>query len=459
MSLVLVPLLGLAMSPLSLPDAVERALARDSTLAALAAQQEAARSSADAVRANYGPKLRLEGNVILWDDKQTVAFGGGGAGFPALPPPTDPYQEAVLGIQQALSGLGTPTTVREQVTAQATVQVVQPLAGLYAVNRGARAADLGVEAARRQSATRRRSVELETVQGYFRTLQAQALARAAAQQVESLESQEKRILSLFANGVVGKNDVLRLQVGLAAARQQALAANGGVRQAQAALAMQVGATPGETFELSPAAGDLESATVPALDIARERAAAQRPEVAELSTRVQQSEAGEDVARARLLPDVNLIAQYDHTEGNTFQASDSLFGGLFLTWTAWEWGATARQADAAVAQTEATRATLEQVRKGVVLEVESVHVQLETADAAIGVAEGAVAQAEENLRLERARLEAQQATSGDLIDAETALLQARVNLENARYDRLVARARLRAAMGQPILDTASLGARP
>jgi outer membrane protein TolC len=99
MTFALVPLLGLGLSPLALPDAVERALARDSALAALSAQQDAARSSAEAVRANYGPKLRLEGNVILWDDAQTVSFGGGGAGFPALPPPTDPYQEAVLGIQ------------------------------------------------------------------------------------------------------------------------------------------------------------------------------------------------------------------------------------------------------------------------------------------------------------------------------------------------------------------------
>ena len=40
-----------------------------------------------------------------------------------------------------------------------------------------------------------------------------------------------------------------------------------------------------------------------------------------------------------------------------------------------------------------------------------------------------------------------------------LLQARVNLENARYERLIARARLRAAMGQPVLDASRSGVNP
>lgn len=449
MTTPLLPLLGLCLSPLTLPDAVDRALKRDSTLAGLDAQARGADASTDALRGNYGPKLRLEGNVIVWDDAQTVSFGGGGGNAAAaLPPPATPYEFALAGL---LQGFGTPTTVREQVTAQATVQVVQPLVGLYAISQGVEASEAGRAAIGAQQQSRRQRVELETVQAYFRVLQAQGLARAAAQQVESLAAQEKRMLSLQANGVVAKNDVLRLQVALAAARQQVIATQGMEQQARAALGMYLGAQPGESFELTADEPAFAAAAVPPLASARENALRDRPELTELEHRVAQTSAGEDAARAKMLPELNFIAQYQHAEGNTFSAADSFFGGLFLSWTAWEWGATARQVDAAEAQREATQAMREQARKGIALEVEAAHVQMDTADHAIAVAEGAVAQAEEALRLERARLEAQQSTTTDLINAETALLQARVNLENARWERLMARARLRTAMGRSVLE--------
>lgn len=453
-----VPLLPLAaallapLAPMGLGEAVDRALKHDASLEALAAQQSGAESSAQAIRGNYGPKLRLEGNVIVWDEEQKISFGGGGGGaFPALPPPQDAYQQAVAGIVGALGALGTPQTVREQVTSQATVQVVQPLVGLYGVSKGAEAADRGVEVTRAQAQSRRRQVEMDTVRGYFRTLQAEALGRAAAQQVESLAAQEKKVLSLEANGVIGKNEVLRLQVALAAARQQVIAVEGMVQQARAALALQLGGRPGEAFELDPTPPAFAQEPPPALDSARTAALNDRPELAEGKARVRQAEAGTDATRAKLLPDLNLIGQYQHSEGNTFADEDSFFGGLFLSWTAWEWGATARQVDAAEHQAEGARAMVRQAEKGISLDVESAHVEHATASSAISVAERAVAQAEEALRLEKARLEAQQATTTDVINAETALLQARVNLENARYDRLVARARLRSAMGQPVLD--------
>ena len=349
--------------------------------------------------------------------------------------------------------------MRDQVTAQATVQIIQPLLGLIAVNQAADVADLNVTATRQQATSRRHRVEIDTITGYFRTLQAQALGRAAAQQVESLEAQQKKVESLYANGVLGKNDVLKLQVAVAAARQQSLNVQGMVQQAQAALAMQVGAAPGETFELSSEAPALDAAPVPELGRARDAARSDRPEIVELNTRLRQSQEAIHVAKAKLLPDVNLIGQYQHSEGSTFSAADSFFGGLFLTWTAWEWGATAKQVDVAGAQEDAMRALLAQAEKGVGLEAEAAHVQLKTADSAVPVAEGAIAQAEEALRLERARLDAQQATTTDVINAETALLQARVNLENARYERLIARARLRAAMGQPVLDASRSGVNP
>ena len=65
---------------------------------------------------------------------------------------------------------------------------------------------------------------------------------------------------------------------------------------------------------------------------------------------------------------------------------------------------------------------------------------------------AVAQAAESARLTRARFEQELALSKDLIDAETALVTARVRRAEAEADRQIAIAAVRKALGLPQLES-------
>ncbi len=422
---LILPLVGSLLSPLTLPEAISRARTHDAGLADFTAQAAGAEAQTDATRANYLPKLKVDANVMLWDKEQTIAF----------------------------SPLAPPTKLRDQVTTQATVQVIEPLVGLYSISKGVALSEANTGVTRIQRQNRERQLAMDTVRAYYRTLQAQAIARAAAQQVESLAAQEKRVLSLEQNGVLGKNDVLRLQVALAAARQRSMEAQAHVEQGQAGLAILCGASPNETFELDPTPPTWADEALPGLDAARDQALRDRPELAEAQARQDQAETAVDLARAKMLPDVNAIAQYQRTDGNKFAEKNALFAGLFLTWIPWEWGATAKQIDVAGAQVNRAAAFEQGMRNAISMDVMAAHVDVRTAESQIAVAEGAVSQAEEALRLEKALMDAQKATTTDVIDAETALLQARVNLENARTQRLIARAGLRAATGLPIAGEA------
>jgi outer membrane protein len=441
--LVTLPLLAaLCGAPLTLDAALDRAAVQSPRLQDLQAQIAAGEAQTGATRANYGPKLRVEANVMVWDSTQELNLAGGGAA-PQLPPPQQPYDFVVAAL---LDKLSQPTTVRDQVTASATVQVVQPLVGLYGVSQSAELSSLGVDVTRLQVESARRRVSLDVIEAWYRVWQAEALRGAAEKTAASLDAQATRIGQLEANGFVARNEVLRVQAALSAARQRVVEADAAAAQARAALSVAMGEVPGTAYDLAPAAPVWAEATPASLESVREHALSQRPEVTEVEMRIAQAEQGVSVARARLLPDLNLLGQYQHTEGSKFQAADAFSAGAVLSWTAFEWGATAKQIDFAETQVTRTRAALAQIRTGVALEVEGAWRSHDAAVKALSVAEAGVAQADEALRLTRARFEVQQATTSDVLDAEAALLQARVNLENARYGRVTALARLRFAEG-------------
>ena len=75
--------------------------------------------------------------------------------------------------------------------------------------------------------------------------------------------------------------------------------------------------------------------------------------------------------------------------------------------------------------------------------------LDTAERAIGIAQEAVAVADEDLRVTRARYEADVAIILDVITSQIAADQARVDLVNARYDYMLSRAELEAILGREL----------
>ena len=439
---LLAPLTAFANTPLTLDEAVTRATTKHPQLLDLQAQIAGGEASQGATRANYGPKLRVDANVMVWDDEQLLALGGN-VDTSALPPPQQPYDFVVAGL---LDKLGTPTTVREQVTSTATVQLIQPLMGLYTVAQSSALAGLGVEVSRLQLESARRRLALNVIEAWYRVWQADALRGAAEKSVESLEAQEQKTRQLETSGFVARHEVLRVQTALSAARQRVVEASADAEQARAGLSVAMGEVPGSAYELQPGEPAWAAEALPTLADARDRALTRRPEVAEIDTRIAQAEQGVSTARARMLPELNLVGQYQHTEGSKFQAADAFSAGAVLSWTAWEWGATSKQIDVAETQVTRARAGLEQIRAGVAFEVESAWRSHDAAVKATSVAEAGVAQADEALRLTRARFDVQQSTTSDVLDAESALLQARVNLENARYGRVTAMARLRHAEG-------------
>jgi outer membrane protein len=409
-----------ARSPTSISQAVAEALRSNPD--ALSSDYDVKEKEAQraGVRGQFGPRLHADANATQWNSPFNLQFVG-------------------------TSSL----TVREAFTWTASVSVIQPITPLLAIYDAYKIQDLGVDVAAIKRLAARRELALRVVEAYYRLLEAERLSVVADASVTQLESQEKQARSLFDNGVVGKNDLLRAGLALAGARLRAIQSRGQVDVSRSRLDTLMGRSPEDPVEAAAFIGDPPPAEERSAQAAEEHAVAQRLELRALDRNVDQAGRGVGLAKQKLLPQVNAIGNYTHFEGSAFQQADAAYVGLFASWDVFDWGTTLsgiHEADARLQQARLARKKLEgEVR----LEARQAFVDAATAGDALAVARTAVSQAEENYRIVSKKFEASAATSFDVVDAEAVLTQARGQVEASLYDLLVARATLERATGAPL----------
>jgi outer membrane protein len=406
-------------TPISISQAVAEALRSNPD--ALSSDYEVKEKEAQraGVRGQFGPRLHADANATEWDSPFNLQFAG------------------------------SPFTVREAFTWTASVSVIQPITPLLAIYDAYKVQDLGVDVAAIKRLAARRELALRVVEAYYRLLEAERLSVVADTSVTQLESQEKQARSLFDNGVVGKNDLLRAGLALASARLRAIQSRGQVDISRSRLGTLIGRLPEAPVEAAAFVGDPPPVEERSAQSAEEHAMAQRLELRALDRNVDQASRGVGLAKQKFLPQVNAIGNYTHFEGSAFQQANAAYVGLFASWDVLDWGTTlsgVHEADARLQQARLARRKLEgEVR----LEARQAFVDATTAGDALAVARTAVSQAEENYRIVSKKFAASSATSFDLVDAEAVLTQARGQVEAALYDLLIARATLERATGSPL----------
>jgi outer membrane protein TolC len=337
---------------------------------------------------------------------------------------------------------GTTFRARESDTNTFVVSASQPVVGLLRRSeeyqtqaRGAEAADAAV---RVTEAAMREEIEV----GYLRMFEALAMEQIAhASEAELAESVTVTGAQVKA-GTLTQADLLRVKVAQANASQQAIAARTRAVVARAGLLSAIGLPPGdEGVQFVEPTSLLEASSKTSVV---ESALENRPEVeqARLS-----AEAARHEARSRtyaMLPEVDLEAAYSHIDGQVFAPKNSAFVGVKAAWTFFEWGATYQARGAAAARADAAAQDLEAERRQVQVEVTARSAELAAAASAVSVAEQTIESAEEAYRVTDVQVRAGAATVTDLLDSQSALTQARLNLTRARYQQAIARVELERA---------------
>ena len=416
---------------LSLEQAIAMALQNNRELSAADARLEAAEAGVDEANAARLPQVDLAAGFQRTDHPVQVfgtllsqgEFGAENFAIDAL------NQPAPLSDWNSRLSLSLPLWTGGGIRAQREAAVAQR-----------EAATAGREQARQQ-------VIYRVMESYSAAVLAQGQLEVAKGALAAAQANVKVTEDLWQAGLVVESDPLQAKVRESAVQELVIRAESGVAVSRAALNQVLGRDLDELLELP---SDLAVGEAAAFDLAAllEEGRESRPDLEAAAQQVETARLQLKAERSTRWPQLVLQSAVD-TDGQDFFTGDNAHwsAGVGFRLRLFDGAAgrsRERQAEARQREAEAQRQLLEdavglQIRQAY-YELDAARQRLEQASAAVALAERGRAIVEDRYKSGLARLP-------ELLDAETALTEARLRAVAARRDLLLTRAALDLAAGR------------
>ena len=292
----------------------------------------------------------------------------------------------------------------------------------------------------------RADLRLEITRAFWALVTAREAEQVLERSVENLEAHVRDMRARLDQGFVPPNEVLSAEA--QRSRQRVLALEAG--NARASIEAELRRLIGEegSAPLLPQASLTEAVIVPAEPAALiEEARRLRPERRAFQERTAASRAREDAAAAGARPQLGVAGGYDYARPNPriFPRADTWDDSwdisVNVSWSLWDGGRRRAEQAEAAAGTRAVEARAGEFDRVLALEIRQRWLDLDSSRAAIDAAADGVRAAVEARRVLRERFAAGVATSTEVLDAETAVLQAELDRTRATSSARLARARL------------------
>jgi outer membrane protein len=421
-----------AQEPLTLDQAVQRALAQNASLRAIRAGRDEADAQHTQARSGFFPRLTFTESWQRGDQPVFVfssllsarQFGAANFAIDALNHP-DPigFFRAAVGVDQLIFDGG-----RQRATADAA-RLRRDIAGLATDEAAA-------------------GLALATTQAFGRVITAQATRRATEAGVAAAREDLARAERRRDAGMVTNADVLGLATHLADLQQRAIQADGDGAVARAELNRLMGVPIDRDHQfVEPSVVGVAAPVESSLDALFAEADAARPEIRRAAVAQQLADTGRRQAGAALIPQVAVQAGLDVSGTRVNDRASSWLIGGEVRWTFSLGGAELSQTRAAAAAVARARAEADDARSAVHVEVVSALRRLEAARARQAVGRVAAEQARESQRIIRDRFEAGLVSVNDVLRASTSVLDADTQSTSALVDAMVGEALLRRALGR------------
>jgi outer membrane protein TolC len=425
----------------------------------LAANLEIARSEAevagrlaeiDEARARFRPSLDFTSRYTHADGGRTIDLPVGDLLNPVYAALNATAGTSFTPIQNQTIKFLRPT---EQDTRLSMTQALYDARNAPAL---AASRELHRSAAASLAALRARLVR-DVKQGYYALVAARDGAAILDHALELARDNLRTNQSLFTNGKVTRDYVLRADADRLALEQQKRAATSAVTLAASYLNLLRRApldteVPIATLDAESAAsaraqfaGRTGGATLAHLtDLAIER----RPELTVLAAALAASGDQESIARAAFKPRVFLSVDAG-TQGDRYRfGSDDRFvlASVVVQFKAFSGGADTARVASSRAATDALRADREQAKLGIQLDVQRALEALDVAEASLDTAAQRTAAADAALTIVSRKRDLGQINQTEFLDARNALTDAELNLSRTRADALARLADLEYAVG-------------
>jgi len=290
----------------------------------------------------------------------------------------------------------------------------------------------------------RAELMLKTDMAYWRVAELVEKTALARQYCTLIQKHMDDLNNLKAEGVITKNDVLKVTVKENEAQLNRLKAENGLKLSQMALCQLLG-LPLDTVILT--ADTPEAAQGPA----QVKTPQPRPEIEMLDQAVALAGADVGLQRSRYFPNLLAHAHYTWMNPNPWNSLADEFGsdwsvGVGLQWDLFHWNERGFKLSAAKSRRKAALRQREEAREMVDLEIRQARFQCAEADKRHTMAQSSLEAADENLRLTQEQFSEGVAASTDVLDAQTLWQNAHTELIEAQIERRLSQTRLEKALG-------------
>ncbi|HZD89009.1 MAG TPA: TolC family outer membrane protein, partial [Pseudolabrys sp.] len=415
----------------NLTGALAEAYRNNPSLNAQRASVRATDENVPQALSGYRPRITITASGGEQDLSTTAkAVTGGSPIYSTLSGNNSPFSTGITATQTLFNGFQTANKTRE--------------------------AESQVLAARATLRNTEQTVLLNAVTAYMNLLRDTAILGLQKSNVEVLQEQLRQTRDRFNVGEVTRTDVAQSEASLATGRSQLLTAESNYKTSAAVYRQVIGVNPGKLAPGTPvdrfSPHTLSSATAVGI--------ATNPSVAAAEYNVDVAQLAVKVAEGALYPNLSVQGSYQKNwlSPSSLSVMDSYSASVFGTLTVpiYQGGAEyslVRQAKETLGQRRLDLATARDTARQNVVQSWG---QLEAAKANISATQSAVQSSEIALNGVREEARVGQRTTLDVLNAQQALVNARVSLVTAQRDRVVASYALLAAVGR--LTPAVLGLR-
>lgn len=349
-----------------------------------------------------------------------------------------------------------PNTGLPQVSNSTTGNIsFQLSAGLDLFSGFRRTADLRAANAQRDAAEAglidaKYQVALLTTQEFLAALAADELSKVRQAGVVRAEEQLKVSIAKLRSGSATRSDSLRSLVTLGSARLLLVTAQTQLATAEANLARLIGVDGRVSALDEPAFHDVLTAIDQ--DALRLEALEQSPRVQSAEADAQASRASYSASKSAYWPTLRLSGSYAYSGNsrvNDYQLFQSRQASLSLSWPLFNGFTRERSIIQQAGAMDVAEATANDVRRQVQAALTQRFAELDAAALRIGISQTSVVAAEEDLRVQQERYRLGAATIFDVLTSQEALNQSEVDVVNARFDYLRAKAQIEALIGRQL----------
>jgi Outer membrane protein len=383
------------------------------------------------------PTLKFNGTYTRLSDVPASAFALPANSFGVGFPPSD------------LSLVLSPTVLNNY-GLKATLQ--QPLFTGGKISGAANAAEYLSDATKEDYKKDKADVQYNIKAAYWNLFRADEFEKFVDENVNQIKSHAHDAENLMKQGMLTSNDLMKVQVQLSDALVRQIDATNNVKLAMYVLNNTLG-LPLQTEIVLASTIHISDRTWDPVEQMVNNAYEKRPEVIGMNARVKAGESGLTSARGGWWPQIYLIGDYNYIRPNPriFPSVDQFDKTwdvtLSVSFDIWNWWQTGHQANQAQAQLAQAQEGLSMTKDGVMLEVTQSYLGVNQFKERKAVAEQGVKQAEENYRVTDDKYKIGMTPNSELLDAEVALLQARLNLTQSLVDYELSMARLSRAIGE------------